>query len=74
MNFRTLIALVAAVMAMAGAQAKGGATVLIVYAAASRFTALREQTGLEVDYCCLSPTTRTFALASAVCTLIALFR
>ena len=44
------------------AKAKAGATVLVVYSAAARFTALREQTGLEVDYCCLKPMTRTFAL------------
>ena len=44
------------------AKAKAGATVLVVYSAAARFTALCEQTGLEVDYCCLSPVTRTFVL------------
>ena len=43
-------------------KAKAGATVLVVYPAAGRFTFLRERTGLEVDYCCLSPMTRTFAL------------
>ena len=46
------------------AKAKAGATVLVVYSAAGRFTALREQTGLEADYCCLTPMTRTFALAA----------
>ena len=46
------------------AKARAGATVLVVYSAAARFTALREQTGIEVDYCCLSPVTRTFALAA----------
>jgi len=46
-------------------KAKAGATVLVLYSGASRFTFLRERTGLEADYCCLTPMTRTFALASA---------
>ena len=45
-------------------RAKAGATVLVVYPAAGRFTFLRERTGLEVDYCCQAPMTRTFALAA----------
>ena len=44
------------------AKAKEGATVLLVYSAASRFTALRQHAGLEVDYCSLSPIQRTFEL------------
>ena len=44
------------------AKAEEGATVLLVYSAASRFTALREHAGLEVDYCSLSPSQRTFEL------------
>ena len=46
-------------------KAKAGATVLIVYAAGSRFTALRQQAGLEVDYCSLSPIDRSFELLSS---------
>ena len=46
------------------AKAKEGATVLVIYSAPSRFTALREQTGLEVDYCSLAPCERTFELAA----------
>ena len=42
----------------------GGATVVVVYAAKSRYTFLREQTGLEVDYCCQASSQKTFALAS----------
>ena len=45
-------------------KARGGATVLVVYSASSRYTAMREQTGLEVDYCSLSPCERAFELAA----------
>ena len=38
-----------------------GATVLVLYGACNRFTRLREQTGVEADYGCLSPIERTFA-------------
>ena len=38
-----------------------GATVLVLYCAASRFTFLRPQTGLEADYGCLSPIERRFS-------------
>ena len=42
-----------------------GATVLVVYGAMSRFTHLRERTGLEADYGTKSPCSRTFALSTA---------
>ena len=45
-------------------KAKNGANVLILYSGESRFTLLREHAGVEVDYCALSPNTRTFSLAS----------
>ncbi len=45
-------------------KARQGATVLVIYSAKSRYTALREQTGLELDYCSLSPCERTFELAA----------
>ena len=38
-----------------------GATVLVLYCSHSRFTFLRQQTGIEADYGCLSPIERTFA-------------
>ena len=45
-------------------KAKSGATVLVLYAGNSRFVRLREQTGMKVDYCCLSPCDKTFTLAA----------
>ena len=45
------------------AKAESGATVLVIYSAAARFTHMRQNTGLEVDYCALSPMERTFELA-----------
>jgi hypothetical protein len=45
-------------------KAASGATVLILYSGASRFTHLKENTGLEVDYCSLSSCSKTFALKS----------
>ena len=38
-----------------------GATVLVLYCSHSRFTFLRQQTGIEADYGCLTPIERTFA-------------
>jgi len=46
-------------------KAKAGATVVLFYSAQNRFTFLRQRAGLEVDYCCLSPISRTFALEAA---------
>ena len=46
-------------------KARLGATVLALYGAYSRYTHLRELTGLEADYGILSPCRRTFALATA---------
>lgn len=46
------------------AKAKDGATVLVLYAGDSRFTQLREQAGVKIDYCNLSPSDRTFTLAA----------
>ena len=43
-------------------KAEKGATVLIVYSGESRLTQLREHTGVEVDYCTLSPRDRTLTL------------
>ena len=43
---------------------KDGATVLVVYSSLDRFTALRQHTGLEVDYCCLKPGRKEFTLPS----------
>ena len=40
-----------------------GATVLVLYCAANRFTALRAQAGIEPDYGCLAPIRRTFSFA-----------
>ena len=37
-----------------------GATVLVLYGSKNRFTFLRQQTGIEADYGCLSPIERTF--------------
>ena len=46
-------------------KAKAGATVLALYCGDSRFTRLREQAGVQIDYCCRSSCERTFALSSA---------
>lgn len=45
-------------------KAKGGATVLVLYCGESRFTHLRENAGVAVDYCSLSPCERTFTVPS----------
>ena len=45
-------------------KAQAGATVLILYCGHSRFTHLREHAGVKIDYCCLSPCERRFALAA----------
>ena len=44
------------------AKAKAGATVLVLYSGESRLTHFREHSGVEVDYCTLSPRDRTFTL------------
>ena len=44
------------------AKAEAGATVLLLYSGAERFTQLRERAGVKVDFCTLSPCERTFAL------------
>lgn len=46
------------------AKAKEGATVLVLYSGDSRFTHLREQAGVKIDYCNLSPRDVTFTLAA----------
>ena len=46
-------------------KARGGATVLVLYSGEARFTRLRENAGVKVDYCTRSPCERTFALASS---------
>ena len=45
-------------------KAKAGATVLVLYVGDSRFSLLREQAGVKIDYCSLSPCEKTFALAA----------
>ncbi len=45
-------------------KAKAGATVLVIYCGDSRFTQLREQAGVKVDYCTRVGCERTFTLAS----------
>ena len=44
------------------AKAKGGATVLLLYSGAARFTQLREHAGVKIDYCSLSGREKTFEL------------
>ena len=46
------------------AKASAGATVLVLYSGDARFTHLRQNAGVEVDYCSLSPFEKTFALDS----------
>ena len=46
-------------------KARNGATVLVLYCGESRFTHLRENAGVKVDYCTLSSCDRRFALASS---------
>ena len=46
-------------------KARNGATVLVLYCGESRFTHLRENAGVKVDYCTLSPCERRFAMASS---------
>lgn len=46
-------------------KAKDGATVLLIYAGNSRYTHMREQAGVKIDYCCLSPEEKTFTLTAA---------
>ena len=43
------------------AKAREGATVVVLYSGAERLTHLRENTGLEVDYCCRSASIQRFA-------------
>ena len=47
------------------AKARAGATVLVLYCGESRFTHLRENAGVKIDYCSLSACDRRFALASS---------
>ena len=39
-----------------------GATVAFFYSARSRYTWLRKQAGVEVDYCCRTPSKKTFSI------------
>ena len=41
-----------------------GATVVVLYSAKARYTFMREQTGVEIDYCCQAPSQKAFTLAS----------
>jgi len=45
-------------------KARQGATVLLIYSGAMRFTQLHENAGVKVDFCTRSPCTRTFSLNS----------
>jgi hypothetical protein len=47
------------------AKAREGATVLLIYSGSARYTHMREQAGVKIDYCCLSSNERTFELKSA---------
>jgi hypothetical protein len=43
-------------------KAKAGATVLLIYSGNARYTQMREQAGVKIDYCCLAPCEKSFML------------
>ena len=43
-------------------KAKDGATVLLVYSGNARYTHMREQAGMKIDYCCRSACEKSFTL------------
>ena len=45
-------------------KAKAGATVLVIYNGSARYSLLREQAGVKIDYCSLSSCEKTFTLAA----------
>ena len=47
------------------AKAKEGATVLLIYSGSARYSRMREEAGVKIDYCCLAPKDTTFTLNSA---------